>query len=66
VKDDTMPERKALLIAMDADLVEGLDKLRERDGINYSEAVRRAVRAWLEAKDALAPRLPRLVKKGRP
>jgi len=35
---------------LDDELLEGLDQVRERDGITIGEQVRRAVRAWLETK----------------
>jgi hypothetical protein len=38
---------------MDPDLVEGLERLRERDGTSASESVRRAVRRWLDRKGIL-------------
>lgn len=38
---------------MDPDLVEGLERLRERDGTTASESVRRAVRQWLNRKGIL-------------
>lgn len=38
---------------MDPDLLEGLERLRERDGTSASESVRRAVRAWLDRKGIL-------------
>jgi hypothetical protein len=36
------------------DLREGLLLLKERDGVPVAESIRRAIRAWLEEKDALA------------
>lgn len=38
---------------MDPDLIEGLERLRQRDGTTASEAVRRAVRYWLDRKGIL-------------
>ena len=35
------------------DLRDGLLLLRERDGAPVAESIRRAIRAWLEAKEAL-------------
>ena len=35
---------------LDPDLSAGLKAIKERDGVSESEQVRRAVRAWLEAK----------------
>jgi len=42
--------RKVMTFRIDDDLVEGMDKLWERDGIAVSEQVRRAIRLWLESK----------------
>lgn len=35
------------------DLLEGMEALKDRDGIPFSEQVRRALRAWLESKNVL-------------
>jgi Ribbon-helix-helix protein, copG family len=35
---------------LESELLEGLQQVRERDGIPVSEQVRRALRAWLEVK----------------
>jgi hypothetical protein len=35
------------------DLREGLLLLKERDGVPVAESIRRAIRAWLEARDAI-------------
>ncbi|MDQ3169185.1 MAG: hypothetical protein M3Q55_03465 [Acidobacteriota bacterium] len=37
------------------DLLAAMERLRERDGIGLSEQTRRALRAWLETRGALAP-----------
>lgn len=52
------PNRNLKLAAfrLDEDLIAGLQAVWERDGIQASEQVRRAVRAWLEAKGVLAKR----------
>ena len=42
--------RKVMTFRIDDDLVDGMEKLWERDGIAVSEQVRRAIRAWLESK----------------
>jgi hypothetical protein len=38
---------------IDPDLAGGLKTVKERDGIPEGEQIRRAIRAWLEAKDVL-------------
>jgi Arc/MetJ-type ribon-helix-helix transcriptional regulator len=45
------PDRKAYTFNIDNDLADGLDEVKERDGISVSEQIRRAIRAWLESKD---------------
>lgn len=35
---------------LDSDLLDGLRQLYERDGVQVSESVRRAIGAWLEMK----------------
>jgi hypothetical protein len=35
---------------IDADLQDGLSQLRDRDGVPVAEAIRRAIRAYLESK----------------
>ncbi len=53
------PQRKSTGFRLDDELLEGLQQVSERDGILPSEQVRRAVRAWLEAKGVLAPKSER-------
>lgn len=35
---------------IDPELLDGLQELKERDGVPHSEQVRRAIRMWLESK----------------
>jgi metal-responsive CopG/Arc/MetJ family transcriptional regulator len=48
--------RKLAAFRLDSDLVEGLQRVWERDGVQPSEQVRRAIRAWLEKKGAMRGR----------
>ena len=41
--------------AIDPDLRDGLRQVKERDGVAESEQIRRAVRVWLEQRDAIKP-----------
>ena len=50
---------------LDSELTEGLDAIRDRDGILPSEQVRRAIAMWLKAKDYKASPTPRPRKKGK-
>jgi hypothetical protein len=47
------PARKVATFRVDADLLEAMHRLQERDGIPLSEQIRRALRPWLEAKDVI-------------
>jgi Ribbon-helix-helix domain len=47
------PVRKVTTFRVDPDVGQAMKALRERDGIPLSEQIRRALRAWLEAKGAL-------------
>jgi hypothetical protein len=40
---------------LDPDLKEGLELLKERDGAPLAVSIRKAIRLWLEHKDALPP-----------
>ena len=42
--------RRVTTFRIDADLLDGLQEVWERDGVAVSEQVRRAIRAWLEQK----------------
>jgi Arc/MetJ-type ribon-helix-helix transcriptional regulator len=44
-------ERRVMTFRIDSDLVDGLQRLFERDGISQSESIRRALRMWLDSKD---------------
>jgi hypothetical protein len=48
-----MAVRKLTNFRIDPDLADGLKLVKERDGIPEGEQIRRAVRAWLESKDAI-------------
>ena len=54
----TMPSPNTLTrvvttVYLDADLLKGLQRVKERDGVPASEQIRRAIRAWLEEREAL-------------
>lgn len=48
-----MVARKRYSFWLDADLDAGLKKLKSDLGVNESETIRRAVRAWLERHGAI-------------
>ena len=45
-----MTPRRITTFRIDEELLDGLREVWERDGVAVSEQVRRAIRAWLEAK----------------
>jgi metal-responsive CopG/Arc/MetJ family transcriptional regulator len=45
-----MSPRKMISFELDHDLIDGLKEIQERDGINASEQMRRAIRAWIEER----------------
>ena len=53
-----MAERRVTTFRLDDDLITGLQEVWSRDGIQPSEQVRRAIRAWLSQKGVL-PKLAR-------
>ncbi len=55
-----MTRRKLVSFYIDPDLAAALKAVKERDGINESEQIRRALRVWLEAKGVIAPKAERL------
>lgn len=48
------------------DLFEAMRALKERDGMPFSEQIRRALRPWLEAKDVLKAERKRAATRKRP
>jgi hypothetical protein len=46
-----MAPRRVTAFRIDEDLIAGLQEVWTRDGVQPSEQVRRAIRAWLDAKD---------------
>jgi hypothetical protein len=48
-----MAPRQITTFRIDQDLLEGLREVFERDGVTVPEQVRRAIRAWLEAKGVM-------------
>lgn len=44
---------KVLTFRPDRDVYNAMEALREREGVPFSEQIRRALRAWLESKDVM-------------
>jgi hypothetical protein len=47
-------EKKQTAFRIDPDILDGLRAVKDREGIPISEQVRRALRAWLEARGGSA------------
>jgi hypothetical protein len=47
---------KVTTFRLDDELLDAMQKLQARDGIAFSEQIRRALRPWLEGKGVLAKR----------
>jgi hypothetical protein len=53
------PVRKVAAFRLDDDLLAAMQTVWERDGVQPSEQVRRALRAWLESKGVKVKAAPR-------
>jgi hypothetical protein len=60
------PTRRVATFRIDDDLVEAMHRLQERDGIPFSEQIRRALRPWLEAKGVMKSERKRADTRKRP
>ena len=47
---DMTPTKKLAAFRLDPELSEGLQAIKDRDGVPIAEQVRRAIRTWLDAK----------------
>jgi uncharacterized protein (DUF4415 family) len=47
------PPKQLTALRLDGDLLEAMRCLQERDGISFSEQMRRAIRPWLESKGVI-------------
>jgi metal-responsive CopG/Arc/MetJ family transcriptional regulator len=46
--------RHVATVRLDDDLLEGMDFLRQRDGMQFSEQIRRALHIWLPTRGVLS------------
>ena len=46
-------------IRLESELSEGLQRVKDRDGISISEQIRRAVKTWLNSKGVTAKKIRR-------
>jgi metal-responsive CopG/Arc/MetJ family transcriptional regulator len=60
-----MADRKLTAFRIDTDLLDGLQRVWKRDGVQPSEQVRRAIRKWLETKGAVKAERKRAVTRRR-
>jgi hypothetical protein len=51
---EQMPRLVAATFRLEPEILDGLDKVKVRDGIPHSEQVRRALKAWLKARRVLS------------
>ena len=49
------PRERIIAFRPDQDIEDAMTTLWERDGISYSEQIRRALRVWLQERGVLAP-----------
>ena len=49
------PIRRTVTFRIDDKVLQGMQELWQRDGITISEQIRRALRAWLDAKGVSVP-----------
>ena len=47
------PTDRVVTFRPDEDLLRGMEALKARDGMPYSEQLRRALRVWLESKGVI-------------
>jgi uncharacterized protein (DUF4415 family) len=47
------PAKRITAFRIDDDVMEAMRVLQERDGISFSEQMRRALRPWLESKGVI-------------
>lgn len=60
-----MVAKKTFTFAIDDELKAGLQLVRERDGITEAEQIRRAIRTWLESRQAIKAERKRAVTRKR-
>ena len=54
-----MTPRKLHTFRIDEELLNAMQEIWERDGIQVSEQIRRAIRAWLQTRGVAPPRAAR-------
>jgi hypothetical protein len=59
------PKEKILTFRPDDDVYQAMERLRESDGVPFSEQIRRALRTWLESKGGMKSERKRAVTRRR-
>jgi len=57
------PDLKPTTFRLEQDILDGLQRVKVRDGIPVTEQVRRALRKWLDEKEPLEPERKRTIAK---
>ena len=60
------PIARIITFRVENDILEGMEELKARDGIPFSEQLRRAMRMWLETKGVTKAERKRAVTRKRP
>jgi hypothetical protein len=59
------PIDRVITFRPDKDILRGMEALRERDGVPFSQQIRRALREWLAGKGVVKAELKRTVTRKR-
>jgi hypothetical protein len=60
------PTERTVTFRPDDDILEAMEILRDRDGVPFSQQIRRALREWLESKGVMKADRKRAVTRKRP
>ena len=60
------PRERVVTFRPDSDILRAMESLRERDGMPYSEQIRRSLRAWLPSKRVMKAERKRASTRKRP
>ena len=60
------PVGRVVTFRVEDDVLESMEALKERDGIPFSEQIRRALRVWLASKGVLKAERQRAATRKRP
>ena len=60
------PKTRGVTFRPDDDIMEAMELLRQRDGVPFSEQIRRSLRPWLQAKGVMKSGRKRAATRKRP